>query len=269
MDDDRRLPHTALVVAAPPGFAATGMIAACAGCRLRFAPRHRCPRCGARGLVDLGSGEQLASVEPHRGEALAAIIWLLGLPLLVVSAGLAVVWFVLVWALAPILRRMPPRALRPRAFTTLPRGDECSAVGTVRVTRPALSPLSTSCAAWRVRGRVPRTVIDDAGVGAFDVVRDGRVVARVRAADALLDLGAGPRPTSRQLDGRLATFLAERDGLPPDGRAHLSETLLRDGDAVEVIGVADEAVLASGYRESRTVPLFRDWPTIRKLEPVR
>jgi hypothetical protein len=117
---------------------------------------------------------------------------------------------------------------------------------------------------------VPRAVIDDAGVGAFDVVdADGRVLARVRAPDALLDLGAGPRPTSRRLDERLASFLGARAGLPPDGRARLAETLLRDGDAVEVIGAAEDTALPSGYRESTRVPLFREWPTIRKLAPGR
>jgi hypothetical protein len=136
-------------------------------------------------------------------------------------------------------------------------------VGTVRIRRPVTSPLGMRCAVWQVRGRGPTGLLDDAGVGSFDVVRHGKILARVECDDALVDLGREDPWLPRQVDDGLAAFLRVRGAMAHTAR--VAETVLRDGDEVEVSGLVDDELVTDGRRGSGAAPRFGDWPSIRKV----
>ena len=123
-----------------------------------------------------------------------------------------------------------------------------------------------SCAAWRLVGRSPSGPLDDAGVGVFDLYQNGRVVATVASADALVDVGRMPRIAPVLGDDALVELLGSRGAADEDWAACLlAEGAIVDGDTVEVTGSARTTVVATGPRDTVEIARFEVWPTIRKV----
>ncbi len=250
--------HRPPVLLAPPGCTATEMVVACARCPVRFPPGQPCPRCGGTELIDLRVPrarrrflEQRMS-PPTDGGLLA----LLG-RIFRRAADDGATWGTL--------------ELRPLPAAPARTAGEVRTWGRVQVRRSLQSPVAgRRCAAWRLHGLGPSGVIDDAAVGAFDLLAEGGIVARVDAEGAFVDLGAAGPLELRHMEGAVAAVLRARGRVPDHASCALVETLLLDGSLVEVLGPASTEIATDGVRGAAEVLVYRDWPVIRLtgLQPV-
>ncbi len=174
---------------------------------------------------------------------------------------------------AEVIRAVTPR-LECVDRTRAAVGDAPQAIarvqGRVRVTRPVEAPVSgRACAAARVTG-MAFGAVDDAVCGAFELVdAHGAVVARFDGTDAAVDIPTGEPAVRPEVMGPLRAFLDERLVFQEGARVSLDEALLVDGDLVTLEGPAEDGIVAEGYRESRTLKVFRgtsEWPVVLRLE---
>ena len=141
-----------------------------------------------------------------------------------------------------------PMEMVPAAPSSAAAGDRLALRGTVRVAQPITSPLGhAACAAFRVVGDGPLGVVDDGGVTAFEIVGD-HGVAEIRAGAAAIGLDVTKVPAVVRPDVALRRFLAERGIFPEMGPLRLAESVLADGEEVEVVGQAEMRRRAEGYR---------------------
>ncbi len=158
--------------------------------------------------------------------------------------------------IVPAIVLLPPPEPAPAA-------DRGVARGLVRVVTSVTSPLSnTPCAAFRIVGTGPTGALDEALAGTFDVLVDGAPPIRVEADPATVDLPlpADPPVERHAARGPLARFMRERGACPHLGSLTIAETLLRDGDVVEVNGTPQQEMRpGAGYRDA-VGTVLRDHP---------
>jgi hypothetical protein len=167
----------------------------------------------------------------------------------------------LLWGRRPPAVPLEPAELRPLTpFARAPRpsGRAVTIRGVVHVRRAVLSPSGRPCAAWQLVGRGPGGRLHDADLGVFELRRtEGGVAGLVDCDHAFVHAGELGLTDCAGVDGALAAIVrAARVA----SLGHIS-----DGDLVEVDGCVDLEVVTDGSREPSAVPIFRAWPTIRKL----
>ena len=223
---------------------------------LREGPSHQgaLGRVAAGSLAALGGGALLVAVGAGAAAAIAAL-GVLGL-----SAGAL---------LREDARRDRTARLELRPLPVAPprSGAEERIRGTVVLRRPVRSLVGeTPCAAWRMTGAGPSGIVDDAAVGEFDLHDGGRVVARVDAPHAFVDLGPVTAALAmRALEGSVADALRARGRVPDHASGALAEVLLEEGQTVEVAGPAHREIVNDGMRGADEIWVFREWPMIRRV----
>ncbi len=220
-------------------------------------------------------------LEGSLGAALTAAVLALGVQVMVFGTGALLfglcnlLWTVFGWLVSAVRGASGEKARHGR-FRLLP-GDppELPAVrtervrGRVRVAEPVPSPLGHEpCAAFRLVGEGPFGPVDDAGGTTFEVAGE-EGGARVVLGSGAVEVDVPETPRIVRPDRDLERFLAERGLYPDRGPVRLAESVLRDGDLVEVEGQAEEVTAVDGYRDARRVRVFRDKPgaplVIRKI----
>ena len=250
----------------------------CAMCGIRMS-QPRCPQCGRELVFDLMLPQRRAwglENARRRQRRRGGVFWTWQL-VVVPAVTLWIAWatpgsrfpFFAWWVLAgipvwaserrrpkfPQLRLPPPPRLDPAA-------ERISVEGVVRVTRPCRAPLSgRACAAFRVVGAGPTGPIDDAGVGAFEVLTSDRGVVSVdtSAATVALPVFGPPTPIAAPPPAELREFLAVRGAMPERGVVRLAEAVLSDGDRARVTGTAEQLAARLEYRDGY-VPVLRERP---------
>lgn len=288
--------------AAPEGFTSTTMVCACAACSIRFAPMTRCPRCGGDGVVDLRDPRRRLELlralyrkaSPRERTGRKGLGAMAGgasggflTYLLVTGSGIgdavaggllaglgAAALYAFVRPLGRLLHEFTlldgaahqlNRAARlaPYAVTLGGAGQWVDGVGTVRALRPVTAPVSgRRCAAYRIAGKGPSGVIDDADVGQIEIV--GRFGCVRVDGDALLKLEVEREPEPASVGPALEAFLRARGAFPTGAEVRLAEAVLLDGDRVSVQGAGEARVVARGMRAEEEV-LVLAWPQIEGI----
>ncbi len=140
-----------------------------------------------------------------------------------------------------------------------PRSDVEVIRGRVRIVEAAIAPLSSRpCAAFRITGTAHGGVVDDAGGGVFDVVRDGEEPVRIALGPATVDLPIEVAPVPVDPTAALARFLDQRGVSGSLGPATLAEAVLVEDDPVEITAVIESTTRPSGYRSTEPLRVARD-----------
>ncbi len=140
-------------------------------------------------------------------------------------------------------------------------GPSLTLEGVVRAEATLSSPLAhETCVAYRLLGRGPVGVVDDAAASSFILETDDGVSTRVEASRCTLDVPVVDPPRVLRPDRALTRFLEHRGVFPERGPLQLAEALLRDGDRVIVEGAASQAEQADGYRDRRELRVLRETP---------
>ncbi|MBI2894493.1 MAG: hypothetical protein HYY06_13155 [Deltaproteobacteria bacterium] len=142
-----------------------------------------------------------------------------------------------------------------------PGSERARVCGAVRALSTAPSPLSgAECVAFRLVGSGPSGHVDDSGMGSFEVVVDGSETIAVESGSAVVDVPAGRPAQVQDLPAALAEFLEHRGVLLSPGPISVAEGLVRDGDHVEIEGIATADVRPDGYRGVARRTLLRGNP---------
>ena len=249
------------------------MTSFCARCSHRFAANARCPACDAvaydlttvagrkRAVARLRKNWRKRPARRGRfawiaaGVGLTAVVAVATPVIAAGMAGLAVAGW-LGWRVAtrpPVDTGEFPMfqidVCAADSEPAVPRG-RITIRGTVRMRGGIRAPVcGEEVAAFRLFGSTPDGPIDDGAATRFEIMSAEDLPVVVEGASALVDLAPG-EVGDVDLSSELATYLHHRSPFRPKPPVLLAESVLRDGDPVEVIGSFTERAAPAGYRDN-------------------